>query len=167
MKRTIAPISGERIRLRLLQENDLPMTLRWRNQEHIRRWFVYSDRITPEQHANWFSKYLERDNDFVFVIEEADILHKPIGQVSLYDINWDTKEAEFGRLMIGEADASGRGLAREATELIVGYGFEQLGLQHIYLEVYEDNIAAIAIYQKCGFVETARNENLLQMSRRQ
>ena len=60
-----------RIRLRLLEEQDLPQTLAWRNQDHIRRWFFSSERLTPEQHAGWFARYRQRDDDFVFIIEET------------------------------------------------------------------------------------------------
>ncbi len=71
-KRLIPPIVGERVRLRLLEEADLPRTLAWRNQDHIRRWFVHSDVISPEQHRRWFGAYRERDDDFVFVVEAPD-----------------------------------------------------------------------------------------------
>ncbi|MGQ9907544.1 MAG: GNAT family N-acetyltransferase [Candidatus Flexifilum sp.] len=151
MKPVIAPIEGERIRLRPLAETDLPLTLAWRNQDHIRRWFFHSDIIQPEQHRAWFDKYRAKDDDFVFIIvvKETDT---PIGQVALYRIDRVQQEAEFGRIMIGEASASGKGYAREATQLIVQrFGFEQLGLRRIYLEVFADNAPAIAIYEKCGF----------------
>ena len=52
-KRIIAPLVNGRVRLRLLEEADLPMTLAWRNQDHIRKWFFHSDVITPEQHRRW------------------------------------------------------------------------------------------------------------------
>jgi hypothetical protein len=59
-KRDLQPIDGDRVRLRLLTERDLPLTLAWRNQDHIRRWFFSSDLITPEQHQSWYWRYLER-----------------------------------------------------------------------------------------------------------
>ena len=70
-KRHIPPLQAGRVRLRLLEEQDLPRTLAWRNQDHIRRWFFSSERLTPEQHAAWFARYRQRDDDFVFIIEEA------------------------------------------------------------------------------------------------
>src|SRR5208282_4845185 len=100
-KRQLAPLQAGRIRLRLLEEQDLPRTLAWRNQDHIRRWFFFSERLTPEQHAAWFVSYRQRDDDFVFIIEEAGD-GRPIGQVALYHVDWLAGTAEFGRLMIGE-----------------------------------------------------------------
>ncbi|AJT70088.1 hypothetical protein T261_8496 [Streptomyces lydicus] len=48
--------------------------------------------------------------------------------------------------------AHGRGLGTEATRLIVGYGFEKLGLHRISLEVYAFNPRARRVYEKVGFV---------------
>jgi diamine N-acetyltransferase len=159
----IKPIQDELICLRLLTEADLPLTLSWRNQAEIRRWFLSSDMITPEQHAAWFRKYQERDNDLVFIIEETRDLRKPVGQISLYDIHPQEKTAEYGRLMIGEMDARGKGLAKAATLLVLACGFGQLGLEEIHLEVFKDNLAALRVYESVGFVACGERENLLLM----
>jgi RimJ/RimL family protein N-acetyltransferase len=164
-KRQIPPLAGERVRLRLLEEADLPRTLAWRNQEHIRRWFVHSDVITPEQHRRWFERYRERDDDFVFLIEEAPAARRPVGQVSLYGIDWARRRAEYGRLMIGPPDATGRGLAREATRVLIDYATTTLGLREIELDVVADNAAALALYTACGFRAQDRPGPLVHMVR--
>jgi diamine N-acetyltransferase len=164
-KRRLSPLEAGRIRLRLLEQQDLPRTLAWRNQDHIRRWFFFSERLTAEQHAAWFARYQQRDDDFVFIIEEA-AGERPIGQVAIYNVDWAKGTAEFGRLMIGEADAAGRGLAREAAAAAVALAFEQLGLQEIYLEVLPGNVRAIKVYEACGFEVTSRTEKALRMSKR-
>ncbi len=163
-KREIGAIENARVRLRLLIETDLALTLRWRNQDHIRRWFFHPDPITPEQHRRWFEQYRERDDDFVFVIEELPA-RRPVGQVALYHLDWNTSRAEFGRLMIGEPDAAGKGLARAATELTLQITFARLGLRQVYLEVFADNVRARAIYDSCGFQITAQRDNVLTMLR--
>jgi RimJ/RimL family protein N-acetyltransferase len=45
-----------------------------------------------------------------------------------------------------------RGLGTEALRLIVGHGFEQLGLHRIALEVFAFNPRARRVYEKTGFV---------------
>lgn len=165
VKRRIPPLTGERVRLRLLEETDLPQTLAWRNQDHIRRWFLHADVISPEHHRRWFEDYRLRDDDFVFVIEETQALRKPVGQVSLYRIDWERLRAEYGRLLIGEGDATGRGLAHEATEVLLRYASGTLGLREVVLEVFADNAAAIAIYTACGFRVRERRGALLSMVR--
>src|SRR2546428_12784929 len=97
-KRQLGPLVGQRVRLRLLEYADLPVTLASRNQDHIRPWFGHADLLTWEQHQNWCTQYFQRDTDFIFVIEETHDLDKPVGQSSLYNIEWDKRRAEYGRL---------------------------------------------------------------------
>jgi diamine N-acetyltransferase len=162
-KRTFSPIVGNRVRLRPLSEPDLSLTRQWRNQDHIRRWFFNSNVISEEQHQAWFEQYLARDDDFVFIIQESASL-RAAGQVALYHIDWSAQRAEFGRLMIGEPDVEGKGLASEATKLLVSFAMRTWGLNQIYLEVFANNARAIAIYAKCGFAITERRDNILMMN---
>jgi diamine N-acetyltransferase len=162
-KRPIVPIQGARLRLRPLEAADLPTTLAWRNQDHVRRWFVHSEPLTWEQHQSWFFTYLPRDDDYLFVIEETERLRKPVGQVGLYRIDWRSRTAEFGRILIGEPDAQGSGLAREATSLLLGYAFGAWSLQEIELEVFAENTRAIRVYQRCGFEPASEGDGMVRM----
>lgn len=162
-KPDIPIIRGKRVCLRPLAEDDLPMTLAWRNEKTIRQWFFSSEVVTPERHREWFERYLAKDNDFVFIIEEVESLKTAVGQVSLYDIDWEQKRAEFGRLMIGDPMAQGKGLAKEATGLLIDYVETHLGLEEIYLDVYATNLPAIAIYSAHGFAPVSAIQDVIRM----
>ena len=88
-----------------------------------------------------------------------------VGQVSLYRIDWDRHRAEYGRLLIGEADAARRGLARAATTVLLQHAAVAWGLREVELEVFADNVAAIAIYSTCGFTIREQRGALLHMMR--
>ena len=150
--------------MRLLQEADLPKTLRWRNQDDIRRWFFHSEIISQQQHIDWFKNYIYKDDDFIFIVEEIQKGYRPIGQVSIYHIDWAVQRAEFGRLMIGEPDASGKGYAFKASQMAANIAFFTMGLKEIYLEVFVDNKKAIAIYEKMGFKLLGISGNKQSMS---
>ena len=160
-KRALPPLRGSRTTLRLLTEADLDRTLAWRNQDRVRTGFVTSSVIPPATHRAWFAAYAERDDDFVFVIEEGE---RPVGQVALYGIDWAAGTATFGRLLVGEPDALGRGLASEATGLVIGLA-RQLGLRELRLEVFPDNARAVALYRKHGFEPVGAQDGLLLMRR--
>lgn len=162
-KPIVAPILGPRVRLRPLAEADLPLTLAWRNRDSIRRWFVHSETLTWEQHEAWFQRYRERDDDFVFVIEETAPLCRPIGQISLYRIDWRTRWAEYGRIMIGEPAAHGGGLAGQASVALLDFAFREWNLRTIELEVFADNERAIRVYLRCGFESFELKDGLLRM----
>jgi len=101
----------------------------------------------------------------VFVIEETDTLKRPVGQVSLYNIDWAAGRAEFGRLTIGDAEANGQGLARLATSRLVDEGLTTWGLNRIHLEVLPTNLPALAVYEACGFRESERDAGVVRMQK--
>lgn len=143
------------------------MTLAWRNQDDTRKWFLTSTVISAEQHAAWFAQYRDRDDDFVFVIEETASLQRPVGQVSIYAIDWQRKRAKFGRLLIGDPQARGKGLARQAVDALIDESFNRLGLEELRLEVLQDNARAIALYEACGFaVEGSEGQEIRMVKRR-
>lgn len=163
MKPVVGPVERDGIRLRLLEEPDLPLTLEWRNRSDVRRWFLTPDVIEPQQHRSWFESYRQKDDDLVFMIEETQRWKRPIGQLALYRIDPVRQTAEFGRLMIGDQAARGAGLGSRATQLALAVGFNTLGLRRIYLEVLASNVRAIEIYKTLGFAETASNAGIVSM----
>lgn len=139
------PIVDGDAELRMLTSADLPLTLAWRNHPDSRRWFHSTATITPEAHTAWYTRYLDRADDYVFVIEVAD---QPVAQVALYDIADGT--AEFGRMLVNP-DARGRGISHRATRLCLRVADEVLALTETHLEVKRDNLRAIRAYEAAGF----------------
>lgn len=73
-----------------------------------------------------------------------------VGEVVLN--NWDEANRSCGfRTLLGPGGRD-RGLGTEATRMLVGYGFEQLGLHRISLQVYAFNPRARRVYDNVGFV---------------
>ena len=69
---------------------------------------------------------------------------------------WDPDNRSCNFRILLTAAGRNRGLGTEATRLIVGYGFECLGLHRISLEVYAFNPRAQRAYEKVGFVVEGR-----------
>ncbi|PBC63685.1 GNAT family N-acetyltransferase [Streptomyces sp. Tue6028] len=73
-----------------------------------------------------------------------------VGEVVLNE--WDPVQRSCSfRTLIGPRGRD-RGFGTEAVRLIVGHGFEQLGLHRISLGVYGNNHRARRVYEKVGFV---------------
>jgi len=83
-----------------------------------------------------------------------------VGEVVLNQWDPGNESCNF-RILIGPRGRD-RGLGTEATRLIIGYGFEHLGLHRISLEVYAFNPRARRAYEKVGF----RAEGVLRESLR-
>jgi RimJ/RimL family protein N-acetyltransferase len=73
-----------------------------------------------------------------------------VGEVVLNDWNAANRSCGF-RTILGPAGRD-RGLGTEAVRMIIGYGFEQLGMHRIELQVYSFNPRARRVYDKVGFV---------------
>jgi RimJ/RimL family protein N-acetyltransferase len=148
--------------LALLTEADLPLTLAWRND--LRTAFFNADLLDAARHRLWFERYRELDSDFVFIITDREQLHCAVGQASLYDIDWDAGTAEYGRLMLGHPLAKGRGLATEATRLLVEKA-TALGLRDLRVHIRTTNLASIAVCRRCGWQDVADRDGVLEMRR--
>jgi diamine N-acetyltransferase len=162
MKRPLAPIGAGRVRLRLIEAADLPTTLAWRNRDEVRVWFKTSVLLTPEQHQGWFERYRERDDDFLFVVEAEG---QPVGQVSVYGIDWQSGQAEVGRFLAAP-QASGQGYMRDACAALFAFCRDGFGLRYLFLEVLADNARAIELYRHQGFIEEQRYDGLVRMGLR-
>jgi diamine N-acetyltransferase len=142
-------IRTPRVQLRLLAEDDLVMTLAWRNRDEVRKWFGMSDVLSLAEHQEWFRAHQLTDDALMFIVEEMQS-GEPVGQVSIYGIDRDTGDAEVGRF-IAAPGASGKGLIREAIQALVSFAFTELSLRKVYLEVLPSNARAIRLYESLGF----------------
>lgn len=74
---------------------------------------------------------------------------RPLGEVLLFGVDSDLREAELGYL-VGAAYRR-RGLAWRALSLLAGYAQETLGLRRLLLRIDPDNTASTAVARRCGF----------------
>jgi len=83
---------------------------------------------------------------------ERDAPETALGWVILIDSRPGV--AELGYIL--RPDAQGRGLAREAAEELIRFGFDTLGLRRIFADVDPDNSGSIALLTALGFAYEGR-----------
>ncbi|NYH50526.1 MULTISPECIES: GNAT family N-acetyltransferase [Nocardiopsis] len=89
-----------------------------------------------------------------------------LGELSVYAVSPENESAGY-RIALSAIEFTGRGLGREATQLVLEYAFERIGLHRVWLYVYTFNMRAIAVYRSCGFsVEGRLRDSLLWEGRR-
>lgn len=144
-------IEGERIYLRPITMADTARIVRWRNEERVRKNFIYQALFTEETHIRWMETKVASGEviQFIICLKEKD---RPIGSVYFRDIDRNNRKAEYG-IFIGEADMAGRGIGSETARLAVQYAREQLKLHKLLLRVFADNRGAVRSYEKAGFVQ--------------
>jgi RimJ/RimL family protein N-acetyltransferase len=108
--------------------------------------------------AEWYATRNDTDDRLdLAIVDRAS--GACVGEAVLNQWDPGNQSCNF-RILIGP-DGQNRGLGTEATRLIVGYGFEKLGLHRISLEVYAFNPRAYRVYEKAGFhVEGVLRESL-------
>lgn len=143
-------MSGPTIGLRSLQRADLVLYRAWLENPAATQFMESGWRPVSEVEIEAIYKASTEPNDtVVFAIAPKDG-SKPVGVCGLYLIQWICRRAEF-RILIGDDAARGRGYGTEAARLVVGYAFEKLNLETVYLGVNAENGQAIRSYEKAGF----------------
>ncbi|WP_042386828.1 GNAT family N-acetyltransferase [Streptacidiphilus melanogenes] len=84
-----------------------------------------------------------------------------VGEAVLNEWQPGNQSCNF-RILLGTAGRD-RGLGSEATRLIVGYGFERLGLHRVSLTVYGHNPRGRRAYEKVGFVHEGTRREVLRL----
>ena len=148
------------MRLRPVEEGDLSLFVRWFNDSDVRYWLSMSDapELTEESELDWYEKMREDPVSVVWCIETRE--GRPIGNLGLQAIDEAQGRATLG-ISIGEKEQWSRGYGTEAIREALRYGFEEMGLRRVDLQVDEDNLRGIRCYEKCGFVR----EGLLRAHR--
>lgn len=150
-------LTGEKTVLRPFTEADAdPMWEIIADPEVVRFTFEPGTDLTLERLRSWYGTRAEQPDRLDLAVTDR-VTSELVGEVVLYEVDPHARSCTF-RTLIGPR-GRGRGLGTEATRLIVGHGFEQLGLHRIQLEAYSHNRRALRVYEKAGFVvEGVRRE---------
>ena len=79
---------------------------------------------------------------------------KLIGDIGISSIDSKNKNAEIG-MAIGDKNYWSKGYGTDLVKTILKFCFEDLNLNKVYLDVWEENKRAIGCYSKCGFKKMA------------
>lgn len=135
--------------LRLMTRDDTDSIVAWRNNDSVRKNFIYQALFTRESHENWIRTMVETGRVVQMIICDLGT-GKPLGSVYIRDIDRHHNKAEYG-IFIGEPEARGRGVGTAAAKLMLRYCFEEEKLHRVFLRAFADNTQAIRSYEKAGF----------------
>jgi len=110
---------------------------------------------------NWLEKELEKTPDMYWFAIRTLEDDRLLGDVTLSVINWGSREA-FAGIAIGAREFWGKGYGTDAMQLLLRYGFIELNLQRISLDVFEFNQRALRSYEKAGFRLEGRQRQMIQ-----
>jgi [ribosomal protein S5]-alanine N-acetyltransferase len=156
MTSTTAPMQfsaeGERVVLRTFDSSLITTNyLRWLHDPAVNRYLLKPDiNTTLDDIKNYVDSLQESgDNYFLAILMKKDGRH--IGNVRLGPFDLLAGTCQYS-MMIGDASCHGIGLGTEVVTSALNLCFQVLKFNKVFLEVIEDNKAAIRIYEKNNFV---------------
>lgn len=151
MKHTIKTVAEEsnNLELREITISDIENLRRWKNDN--RKSFFYQEEISPEQQKKWYAGYVERLNDYMFIVEEnsgTDTYPEKhaIGCMGFRLENECT--IDLYNIIRGEESIS-HATMRSAMQMMLCYIADMFPKYKIKCDVLKDN-PAVEWYKKCG-----------------
>lgn len=135
------------IAIRKFERADIPKKVEWINNPENNQFLHYDIPLSIEKTEIWFDSHLGDKTRYDAVIETDGV---PVGTIGLLNIDYKNRKAEY-YIAMGETIFKGKGVAKKASKLILKYGFEDLGLNRIYLFTEIGNIAAQKLFEQVGF----------------
>jgi RimJ/RimL family protein N-acetyltransferase len=138
--------------LRPAERDDLPQFVAWFSDARTTRTLAFVSPISQTMEERWFERLQEENGQgrWHFVIcRLAD--DRAVGVIDLHEIDRINGSAGLG-IVIGAPDDTGRGYGSDALRAILAFGFGDLRLERVWLDVYDFNERARHVYERVGFV---------------
>lgn len=140
-------LCNKEVFLREFKEDDIDKKVEWINNPENNQYLHYD---LPLQYEKTYCWYINKDNTkrCDCVIEYKG---EPVGLIGLLEIDQYNKKTEF-YISMGETQHKRKGIATQASCMLLEYAFNVLEMSKVYLNVDEANVAACNLYEKVGFV---------------
>ncbi|MGI0010514.1 MAG: GNAT family N-acetyltransferase [Nitrosopumilaceae archaeon] len=143
-------LEGKLVNFRSLEDNDLVKLRDWRNSKHVKRTTREYRLLNMFNQKLWFES-LHKQNppkDIMFgIINKKNSL---IGVCGLTYIDWKNRRAEISIYLDG-INWQKRKETKDAINLLVSYGFGELGLHKLFVEIYSFVKETILLYKSLDF----------------
>jgi RimJ/RimL family protein N-acetyltransferase len=149
----IKPEIFDDVTLRTITETDCDNLRQWKNDN--RRAFFSQDIISPQMQMKWFQSYLERENDFMFMVMFNS---EPIGCMGFHMLEG---QADIYNVILGRLDMAGKGIMSKGLLIMCSYIYSDF-THDIGLKVLRSNLA-VGWYEKNGFYKADTYDTYFQM----
>ena len=142
-----------KVSIRKFEKRDVPQKIEWINNPANHRYLHYELPLEYDKTLQWFERNQNRTDRYDAVIECDGV---SVGLIGLLSI--DAGQAEY-YISMGDTSFKGKGVAFEASLLLLDYAFRQLKLDKVYLMTETGNLAAQRLFSRLGFVieDTLKN----------
>lgn len=145
-------LRGEKVWLTAVTPSDMSTITRWWADPDFLRLYNTAPAIprNEDQLSRRFDLSQTSSDVFLFAIRllgDDDLL----GLLEMDGVDW-SNGTTFVSIGIGEAANRQKGYGYEAMQLALNFAFNELNLHRVCLTVFDYNAAAVALYERLGFV---------------
>lgn len=152
-------IKIDKLKIRLLNDNDVKLMEVWLKKGHVARWYEHPD--------DWMAEVKGRNGEFKFIKHFIAIFdNAPIGFCQYYACS-NANEDWYGNLpllgtysidyLIGEENYLGRGFGKAIISLLIKEVFSLVDSKRIIVQPEEDNRASCNALLSNGFIFDINN----------
>lgn len=137
--------------LRPAERSDIPLFVGWFNDARTSSTLALVAPMSIPMEEGWFERAVAaqgKDGYHFTICLLAD--DRPVGTIGLFDLDLRNGNAGLG-ISIGDPADTNRGLGSDALRALVGWAFDMLRLERVWLEVYDFNPRARLVYERVGF----------------
>jgi RimJ/RimL family protein N-acetyltransferase len=149
-------LEGKLVRLRPLEPEDLEPAAKWMNDPEVTYFLGMRYPISRVEEERWLRE-ASTSNNFAgglrLAIETKEGML--LGSIDLRNTSPEDRRASLG-VVIGEPEYWSKGYGADAIMTVLRFGFGQMNLNRVSLDLFEFNERALACYRKCGFREEGR-----------
>ena len=126
--------------------DDIEHKINMINDQKNNKFLHYQLPLKYENTINWYKKNINNKNRLDCTIEYKKAFAGVIGLLNIDNIN---NEAEYYICL--DYNYTNKGIAYEASQLLIKYAFKEMNLNKIYLYTEQGNHKAQKLFEKIGF----------------
>jgi hypothetical protein len=145
-------LEGKYVKLRSLEEDDLKALREWRNSKHVRKTTREYRLLDMIHQRKWFESIHASNPPREMMFGIANKNNKLIGVTGLTYIDWKNRHAEIS-IYLSKENWQKSKEAFDTLEIVTRYGFGELNLHRLWVEIFSISIENIRLFEKMKFVK--------------
>jgi RimJ/RimL family protein N-acetyltransferase len=148
---------GETTRLRAIEPADATLCYQWVNDREVTEYLALRYPMSMQAERDWAERASKANTytDVALAIEIAGT-GEYIGNCGLHGGSPISRSAELG-VLIGAKEHWGRGYGFDALRTLLVFGFRDMNLRRVKLDVFAPHTRAILLYERLGFEREGRS----------
>lgn len=143
-------IVGKNVKLRALETEDLPKLKELRNRKEVRIHVREYRILGMINQKEWFNSLFKENPPKAIMFAVLNMKNSLIGICGLTYIDWKNRNAEIS-ILLSLKNWQKRKESKDTISLLIKYGFDELNLHRLWVEIYNIAPENIKLFKKMKF----------------